>query len=218
VSRGATWHDVAVPNALRLLAALVTGAVVLTACTSGTARPRASATASVPLPTLPPGELRDRVLQPGEVSRSLVAIAAQTGARDLNSIAAFSADPATARKSLQQHGFQSAYVVQYADPQTSAVVTNVVTKFATTAGATADLTGDLTAAARTGTPFDVTGLGDQSGGVSGRLQADTAPGSLVTLRWRVGDTTWLLAVGARNPVDQNAVRRLADRLVARLKA
>jgi hypothetical protein len=198
------------------LAAVLAATVALTGCTSGDAGPTASASASVPLPTLPPGALHDRVLQPGEVSRSLVPIAMQTGARDIASIAGFSADPATARTSLQQHGFQSAYVVQYADPTTSAVVTNVATKFATAAGATADLTGDLTAAARTGTPFDVTGLGDQAGGVSGKLQSDTAAGSLVTLRWRVGDTTWLLAVGARNPVDQAGVRRLADLLVARL--
>ncbi|HEU0132399.1 MAG TPA: hypothetical protein VFQ85_15555 [Mycobacteriales bacterium] len=198
------------------LAAAVLCLLALAGCTSDEAKPRASATASAPLPTLPAGELRDRVLQPGEVTSTLVPIAAQTGTRDLNSIAAFSADPAGARTTLQQHGFQSAYVVQYADPKTAAVVTNVVTKFATVAGATADLTGDLAAAGKTGAAFAVTGLGDQAGGVRGKFQADTADGSLVTLRWRVGDTTWLLAVGARNPVDADGVRRLADKLVARL--
>ncbi|MDQ1712913.1 MAG: hypothetical protein QOE45_2363 [Frankiaceae bacterium] len=210
------------PSAPRLRAAVPFGllacAVLLAGCTSGDAKPRASATATVPLPTLPPGGLRDRVLQPDEVARSMVPIAAQTGARDITSIAGFSADPTTARTSLQQHGFQSAYVVQYADPATSAVVTNVVTKFATVAGATADLSGDLAAAARTGKPFAVTGLGDQAGGVTSRLQPGTADGSLVTLRWRVGDTTWLLAVGARNPVDADGVRHLADKLLARVGA
>jgi hypothetical protein len=206
----------AVSRASWLPAALLATTLALTGCATGAAKPHASATASVALPTLPPGDLRDRVLQPDEVSRSLVPIAMQTGARDIVSIADFSADPTTARKSLQQHGFQSAYVVQYADPSTSAVVTNVVTKFATVAGATADLTGDLAAAARTGKPYDVRGLGDQAGGVSGKFQKDTADGSLVTLRWRSGDTTWLLAVGARNPVDAEGVRRLADTLVARL--
>jgi hypothetical protein len=199
---------VAVPLALVL-------AVSLVGC-SDPGSPKGSASPSVPLATLPPGELSDRVLQPGEVSRPLVPISAQTGARDITSIAAFSADPKTAEKSLQDHGFQSAYVVQYADPAASAVVTNVVTKFATEAGATADLTADLASSGKTGTAFAVTGLGDQAGGVRGVLQKGADAGTLVTLRWRVGDTTWLLAVGAPKPVDANGVRGLADRLVARL--
>jgi hypothetical protein len=201
------------PRAVALLAALL-AALALAGCSSGGGKPKASP--SVPLPTLPTGELRDRVLQPDEVQRTMVPIAAQTGARDLASIAAFSANPGTARTSLQQHGFQSAYVVQYGDPATGAVVTNVVTKFATVAGATADLTADLTAAAKAATAFDVSGLGDQAGGVRGTLQPGAAAGTLVTLRWRVGDTTWLLAVGAPKPVDANGVRGLADRLVTRL--
>ena len=156
------------------------------------------------------------MLQPGEVDVTLTPIAMQTGARDISSIAAFSSDPKAARQTLQKHGFQSAYVVQYADPASSAVVTNVVTKFATAEGATADLTGDLAQSARTGTPYDVTGLGDQAGGVRGKFSPTAADGTLVTLRWRVGDTTWLLAVGASKPVDEGGVRRLADQLMARL--
>jgi len=132
------------------------------------------------------------------------------------SIAAYSANPKAAKKALEKHGFQSAYVVQYADPASSAVVTNVVTKFATVEGATADLTGDLAQSATTGTAYDVTGLGDQAGGIRGKFSADAAEGTLVTLRWRVGDTTWLLAVGAAKPVDEGGVRRLADELMARV--
>jgi hypothetical protein len=205
----------AVP-ASRLAAVAAVAALALSGCTSGDPKPRASATPSVPLPTLPPGELNDRVLAPGDVARGMVPIAAQTGARDVTSIAAFSSDPKSARKSLESHGFQAAYVVQYADPATSAVITNVVTKFATAAGATADLTGDLAASRKTGTAYDVTGLGDQAGGVRGRFEPAAAVGTLVTLRWRVGDTTWLLAVGAKQPVDEAGVRGLADRLMARL--
>src|SRR4051812_26631441 len=115
---------------LRVLVASV-AALALVGCSSGKHGPTASP--SVPLPTLPPGPLREQVLQPDEVVRSLVPIAMQTGARDITSIAAFSADPVAAKKSLQAHGFQAAYVVQYADPATSAVVTNVATKFATVA-------------------------------------------------------------------------------------
>ena len=198
----------------RLAAAALAALAVagLGACSSGDAKPRA--TASAPLPTLPPGELRPRVLQPDEVSRNLVPIEAQTGTRDLKAIAAFSADPAAAEKSLQRHGFQSAYVVQYADPEAAAVVTNVVTKFATAAGAEADLAADL-AAAGAGTVFPVTGLGEQAGGIRGRLEPVLAEGTLITLRWRVGDTTWLLAVGSKKPVDEASVRRLADKLNGR---
>ena len=206
----------AVHRAPRLAAALAAVSLLLAGCSGDDGTPRASASPSVPLPTLPPGELSDRVLQPGEVSRSLVPIVAQTGARDIRSIAAFSADPKAAEKSLQEHGFQSAYVVQYADPGTSAVVTNVVTKFASAAGAIADLTADLASSRKTGTAFDVTGLGDQAGGVRGTFEKGAAPGTLVTLRWRVGDTTWLLAVGAKQPVDEAGVRGLADRLMTRL--
>ncbi|HEX8004246.1 MAG TPA: hypothetical protein VF519_16290 [Mycobacteriales bacterium] len=196
--------------ARRTLLAAALAALSLGACSSGDA-PRVHE--SVPPPTLPAGELRARVLQPDEVSRSLVPIQAQTGTRDLKAIAAFSADPTAAEKSLQQHGFQSAYVVQYADPNAAAVVTNVVTKFATVEGATADLTADLAA---TGTgAFAVTGLGDQAGGVRGKLDANAAEGTLITLRWRVGDTTWLLAVGSRTKVDEASVRRLADTLIGR---
>jgi hypothetical protein len=200
----------------RLLATVLVAASLgasLAACSDGDPKPTATETA--PLPTLPSGDLRPRVLQPGEVSRSLVPIDAQTGTRDLKAIAAFSADPVTAEKSLQEHGFQSAYVVQYGDPGHAAVVTNVVTKFSTVEGATADLTGDIAASARTGTAFDVTGLGDQAGGVRGKLEPALAEGTLITLRWRSGDTTWLLAVGSKTPVDEASVRRLADTLKGR---
>ena len=205
----------AVPRAVRLAALAV--AVLLTGC-SGSSTPKSSATPSAGVPTLPPGALSGQVLQPGEMSASLAPIAAQTGARDISSIAAFSADPKAAKKALEAHGFQTAYVAQYADPASSAVVTNVVTKFATVAGATADLTGDLKQSAKTGTTFDVTGLGDQAGGVRGKSSPKAPDGSLITLRWRVGDTTWLLAVGAPNRVDADGVRRLADQLVKRLAA
>lgn len=205
----------AVPRAARCLAALLAVVVLVPAC-SESGSPASSVSPSVPLPTLPPGELRERVLQPGEVGSSLVPIAAQTGARDVKGIAAFSANPKAAEKTLEKNGFQAAYVVQYADPATSAVVTNVVTKYSASSGATADLTADLASSDRTGTPFAVTGLGDQAGGVRGKRDDASADGTIVTLRWRSGDTTWLLAVSASTPVDEAGVRKLADRLMERL--
>jgi hypothetical protein len=199
----------------RRVAAPLLAVALLPGCTDADG-PTASPTPSVSLATLPPGDLREKVLQPGEVSASLVPIAAQTGTRDVTGIAAFSADPKAAAKALEKNGFQSAYVVQYADPATNAVVTNVVTKFATVDGATNDLTADLASAGRTGAVFPVDGLGDQAGGIRGKRDDKSVEGSLVTLRWRSGDTTWLLAVSASTQVAQDGVRKLADQLMKRL--
>lgn len=214
---GATWHDGRVARLLRPLAAVLVALAFVTGC-SDPSGPAASPSPVVPLPTLPPGELREKVLQPGEVSRNLVPIAAQTGTRDAKAIAAFSADPKAAEKALEKNGFQSAYVVEYADPQTNAVIINVVTKFATAAGAQADLTADLAAARKTGAVFSVDGLGEQAGGIRSKRDKTSPEGSLVTLRWRQGDTTWLLAVSASTVVAQDGVRKLADQLMGRVNA
>lgn len=203
------------PRSLRPLAAVLVALTLVTGC-SESGGPKASPSPLVPLPTLPPGELREKVLQPGEVSRNLVPIAAQTGTRDAKAIAAFSSDPKAAEKALEKNGFQAAYVVQYADPATNAVVVNVVTKFATAAGAATDLTADLAAARKTGAVFTVEGLGEQAGGIRTKRDKDSPEGSLVTLRWRQGDTTWLLAVSASTIVTQDGVRKLADQLMARV--
>lgn len=206
----------AVRSPLRRGLAVLVCVAALAGCSSGADEPKASPTPSGPLATLPPGELREKVLQPSEVSRSLTPIAAQTGARDVMGIAAFSADPKAAEKQLTANGFQSAYVVQYADPATNAVITNVVSKFATVAGATADFTADLRSAGKTGAAFPVDGLGEAAGGVRGKRDDTSVEGSLVTLRWRSGDTTWLLAVSASTVVAQDGVRKLADQLMARI--
>ncbi len=198
---------------MRALVALVVGLVA--GCTSG--GPGQGASPGLPIATLPPGTLQHLVLQPGEVQRGLVPLLTQTGPADLLKIAGFSADPVAAAKGLREHGFTSAYVVQYADPDTQAVVTNVVSRFGGEAGATADLTADLAAAAATGTAFQPVGLGEQSGGVRGAFDPTARTGSLVTLRWRIDDTTWLLAVGAPGQVDEAGVRRLADLLVSRFR-
>ena len=202
---------------LRVTAAAVLALALATGC-NGSGEPDATRSPSAAAASLPPGQLRESVLQPGEVSANLVPIDAQTGTRDAKGIAAFSADPAAAVKALERNGFQSAYVVQYADPATNAVVTNVVAKFATAAGATADLTADLANAKRTGTVFEVTGLGEQAGGLRAKRDDKSVEGSLVTLRWRSGDTTWLLAVSASTPVAEDGVRKLADTLMQRLSS
>jgi len=204
-----------VPRLILRAAAVLAAVTLAGGCSSGK-DPKVQPTPSLPVVTLPPGDLREKVLQPLEVTTNMVPIAAQTGTRDATGIAAFSADPKAAEQALVKNGFQSAYVVQYADPAANTVITNVVTKFATAAGATTDLTADLTSSAKTGTAFTADGLGEQAGGVAGKRDDKSPEGSLVTLRWRSGDTTWLLAVSASTPVAQDGVRKLADKLMTRL--
>lgn len=188
--------------------------------------------------TLPAGDLSDQVLQPDDVPEGLVPLLAQTGTADINRIAGFSTDSAAAEKSLREHGFEKAYVAQYGDPKTGRYIVNVVVSFATEEGATADLTADLDAARATGSPFPVEGLGDQAGGVRavpGGAATTPSPGAtvttstvaspatspsppaddLVTVRWRKASTTWLLAVGARGTVEQDAVVGLAKIILER---
>ncbi len=160
--------------------------------------------------TLPPGSLADQVLREEDVPEGFIPLLAQTGEADISRIAGFSSDSAAAEKSLQEHGFKEGYVVQYGDQKSGRFIVNVVATYDTVDGATADLTADLASAQKTGTPFPVTGLGDQAGGVRGANGSSAQTGSdLVTVRWRRGSTTWLLAVGATGTVEQEAVVKLA---------
>lgn len=199
------------PRLVARLIALAVGLALLAGCADDKPEPLAFA-------TLPPGQLSHLVVQPGEVATGLVPLLSQTGTADARRIASFSADPAGAQTSLTAHGFEQAYVVQYADPTTGRSVTNVVTRFATADGATADLTADLAAAGTAGSTFTVSDLGDQAGGIRGFYDTKAQTGELVTLRWRLGDTTWLLAIGAGGKVSESVVRSLADRLVERAQA
>jgi hypothetical protein len=175
--------------------------------------------------TLPGGSLATKVLQTDDVPDGLVPILAQTGPADISRIAGFSADSAAAEKSLREHGFDEAYVVQYGDQRSGRFIVNVVSTFDSADGATADLTADLDSARQTGSPFPIDDLGDQAGGVrSARATASAAPSGsaapandfdLVTVRWRRGGTTWLLAVGARGTVEQEAVVKLARLVLSR---
>jgi hypothetical protein len=178
----------------------------------GGGTPKADDTPRVAL-TLPPGELSDAVVQPDEVPDGVVPLLAQTGPADIAKIASFSADPKVAETSLVEHGFAAAYVATYGDEASGRIVISVVTRFASEKGATDDLTADLAASA--GTPVTVDDLGDQAGGVRAALHADTGKGELVTLRWRRGATTYLLAVGAEGKIDDDAVITLAKKVDTR---
>jgi hypothetical protein len=187
-----------------LTCAALVGSAALGACSDGDdGKP-------VVAVTLPAGSLADQVLQEEDVPDGFVPLLAQTGPADIAKIAGFSSDSAAAEKSLREHGFKQGYVVQYGDPKSGRFIVNVVATFETEAGATADLTADIESARKTGTPFPVTDLGDQAGGVRGANGATAQTASdLVTVRWRKGSTTWLLAVGASGTVEQDAVVSLA---------
>jgi hypothetical protein len=175
--------------------------------------PSASAL-SAPLPgiTLPPDPLVPLVPTPQEVPSGMVPLLAASGARDAKAIAEFSADPAAAGKTLAAHGFRSAYVAQYAHPTDGRVLSVVVVRFADAAGAKADLDGDV--AGSSGEEVTVMPIGDASQARRQPLPGE-AGGELVTLRFRKGATTWLLAYGARPTADPQVAVELARPLVER---
>jgi hypothetical protein len=201
----------------RAAAVLALAAALTAGCSedepAATPEPASASALTAPLPgvTLPPDPLLPLVPEPQEVPTGMVPLLAGSGARDARAIAEFSADPAAAASALASHGFRSAYVAQYAHPSDGRVLSVVVARFADAAGATADLTGDLAGSA--GEVVEVANVGDAS-------QARTQPlpgseeGELVTLRFRKGATTWLLAYGAPQADPQVAVE-LAERLVER---
>lgn len=208
-------------RALRALALTAAVATAAAGCTEGSptvpADPVASAVASAvsaPLPgvTLPPDPLLPLVPTPAEVPRGMVPVLTGSGPRDAAAIAEYSGDPAAARTSLTAHGFRSAYVAQYADPANARVLSVVVVRFADGAGATADLAGDLTATS--GDVVEAAPVGQQS-----QLRRQALPGAgggeLLTLRFRTGTTTWLLAYGDRPTAAPAVAVGLGQRLVAR---
>jgi hypothetical protein len=196
---------------------LVTGGLLLvlplSGCSSDGDDQPSAAVVSAPVPgiTLPPDPLRELVPTPAEAPAGMTPLLTATGRRDLAAIAAFSADPAAAGRALKANGFSSAYAVQYAHPTDGRVLSVVAVRFSTVKGATADLTADLAAAG--GTKVAVEKVGDQSA-------ASTQPlpergGQLLTLRFRSGPTTWLVAYVARPTADPAVAVRIAKALVAR---
>ena len=175
--------------------------------------PSASAlTAPLPGVTLPPDPLRELVPAPDEVPEGMVPLLAGSGGRDAAEIAEFSSDPAAAATALADHGFRSAYVAQYAHPSDGRVLSVVAVRFNDAAGATADLEGDLVGSS--GELVTTSTVGESSQARRQPLPGDDE-GELVTLRFRRGATTWLLAYGARPTADVDVAVELSQRLVQR---
>lgn len=161
---------------------------------------------------LPPGDLRGLVPSPAEVPAALVPLLQASGPRDATAVAGFSADAPAAARDLVARGFVSAYVAQYAAPGDPRSLTTVVVRFADAAGATADLEADLADGA--GEVVAAPTVGEQSQVRRLSLPGDDAL-DLVTVRFRVGSMTWLLAWRAPAPADVAVPRALAEDLAAR---
>ena len=208
------------PRAPTAAAVVVLGVVCGLAGCSGDApaagpAPRASAAPALPLPA---DALTDLVPAPEEVPAGMVALLTSTGKRDVAAVAAYSADPAAAAKALSEHRFQSAYVAQYADPNGARILSVVVSRFADAAGAEADLTGDL--AASSGELLDLARLGEVSQARRQALPGGSggSAGELLTLRFRQGRTTWLLAYGDQPRADPQVAIALGRLLVDRAES
>lgn len=199
-------------------ALLLTGALGAAGCSSDdtpTAPAQALASAlSAPVPglSLPADPLRALVPSPDEVPPGMVPLLTGSGPRSAAAIAEYSADPAAAAVALADHGFAGAYVAQYADPAGARVLSVVVVRFTSAAGATADLAGDL--AASSGDLVETDPVGDAS-----QVRRQPLPGGdqgqLVTVRFRRGATTWLLAYGDRPEADPAVAVGLGSLLASR---
>jgi hypothetical protein len=191
---------------------------------SGSSTPSSSSpspeppSSAAPAIALPAGPLRELVPSSQDLPPGMVPILAGTGPRDVRAVAGYSADPTTAQKQLTAHGFRTAYAGQYADPATGRVLSVVVSRFATPAGATADLAGDI--AGSTGTVVPAPTVAEQSEVRKQPLPktgvgASAAPGELVTVRFRQGATTWLVAYGASPTADPKVALGVAQLLARR---
>ena len=203
---------------LRVAAATFAVACLLTGCSDddpdATPQQASESALNAPVPgvTLPADPLRSLVPAPDEVPAGLVPLVAGSGPRDAAAIAEFSADPAAARAALAEHGFTGAYVAQYAHPADGRVLSVVVARFRDAAGAEADLSGDL--AGSSGEVVQVETVGDQSQ-VRRQPMPGEGEGELVTLRFRAGATTWLLAYSARPTADPQVAVELGRLLAGR---
>jgi hypothetical protein len=198
-------------------AALLALPLLLGGCAAGstTEDPNVSASAPIPGVTLPPGALSDLVPSPSEVPAGMVPVVLGSGPRDLDAVAAYSGTGAVktrAADALRTHGFQQAYVAQYANQTTGQGLTIVISRFATADGATADFSDDEKATAGTAVPTEQ--LGDASS-VTKQTIGGSVTSELVLVRFLRGTDTWVIAYQAAPTADPTVPVELAKRLLAR---
>ncbi|MFN2537436.1 MAG: hypothetical protein ABR549_04690 [Mycobacteriales bacterium] len=200
--------------------------VVLAGCSGGSSGAAPSPppfTAPAPGVTLPPDALSKLVPAPDEVPPGMVLIVKGSGPRDLMTVAAYSstgtgaaatAAVSAAAAKLRAHGFRRAYVAQYVDSATGAVISVVASSFATAAGAAADFADDERA--RSGSPTVVEKVGEASSATVQTMQGSVAT-QLLLLRFRQGTTTWSLAYQAAPKAEPAVAVALAKLLAARAR-
>jgi hypothetical protein len=199
------------------LAALLAAPLLLCSCSNDSSPlddPDVAASAPVPGVTLPAGALSELVPTPSEVPAGMVPVVQGSGPRDADAVAGYSGKDAVkdrALASLRAHGFQTAYVAQYANQTTGQVLSVVVARFATVAGASADFGEDQRHTS--GTPVPAETLGDASS-VTKQTSTGT-PGELVIVRFRRGTDTWILAYQAAPTADPAVAVQLAKTLLTR---
>jgi hypothetical protein len=177
--------------------------------------PDVSASAPIPGVTLPPGELTDLVPSPTEVPAGMVPVILGSGPRDLDAVAAYSGTGAVkerAAAALRAHGFQQAYVVQYANQTTGQGLTVVVSRFATGPGATADFSDDERGTSGQSIPSEK--LGEVSS-VTKQVIPGSVQSELVLVRFLRGTDTWVIAYQAAPTADPAVAVQLAKGLLAR---
>ena len=209
------------------LPALALLPVLLAGCGGGSATgtgPSPSAppfTAPAPGVTLPPDALSVLVPAPDEAPPGMVLIVKGSGPRDLATVAGYSATGTgaaataavnAAAAKLRSHGFRNAYVAQYADSSTGAVLSVLASSFGTAAGAAADFADDEKA--RSGSPMVVEKIGEASSASVQTLQGSVSA-QLLLLRFRQGTTTWSLAFQKAPTADVTVAVALAKLLVTR---
>jgi hypothetical protein len=200
------------------LVALLAAPLLLTSCSDDPPPyddPDVAASAPLPDVTLPPGALRNLAPDPDEVPAGMVPVVLGSGTRTLEEVAGYSGTGAVktqAATSLRAHGFQDAYVAQYANQATGQVLSVVVTQFATPAGASADFNDDQKSTS--GTPVPAEQLGESSS-VTKQTVSGSAPGELVLVRMVRGAHTWVIAYQASPVADAQVAVALAKTLLAR---
>lgn len=200
------------------LIALLAAPLLLAGCSDDSSPyddPDVAASAPIPDVTLPPGTLRNLAPEPDEVPAGMVPVVLGSGTRTLDEVAGYSgtgAVKAQAATSLRAHGFQDAYVAQYANQATGQVLSVVVTQFATPAGAAADFSEDQKSTS--GTPQAAEQLGDSSSVTKQEISGST-PGELVLVRMVRGTHTWVIAYQASPVASADVAVALAKTLLAR---
>jgi hypothetical protein len=199
------------------LAVLLAVPMLLAGCSDDSSpydNPDVAASAPLPDVTLPPGALLDFVPKPDEVPAGMVPVVQGSGTRTLEEVAGYSGAEvkAQAATSLRAHGFQDAYVAQYANQGTGQVLSVVVTQFATPDGATADFSEDEKGTS--GTPVPSEQLGDSSS-VTKQTVTGSTTAELVILRMVRGTHTWVIAYQASPSASAEVPIGLAKALLAR---